>query len=141
MANRNDPLGYDMKCGLDITKDGRSASGAELVSDGMLHRLLVDHLPLVDAPLGYIEYGEDVRKWAGSAVTQEGLDVRAAGLQPILERDERIESATVTAKLTSQPGALVEFELDVSATLRTGEKFSRVLAVSALTVEFLAQGR
>lgn len=139
MANRNDPLGYDMKCGLDIDRGGRSASGAEFVADGMLHRLLVDLLPLVDSPSGYIEYGEDVRRWCGAAIGDEELSARAAGLGPILERDERILETTVTATRTSAPGALLTFELAIEASLRTGETISRVVGVSAVTVEFLAQ--
>ncbi len=141
MANRSDPLGYDMKCGLDIDRGGRSASGSELVLDGMIHRLTTDDLPLAESPLGYIEYGEDVRKWLGASIGDEELAARAAGLQPILERDEAIVEATVTATRTSAPGALISFDLSIQATLRTGETIRYVLPISAVTVEFLAAGR
>jgi len=141
MANPNDPLGYDMKCGSDIEPGGRSASGVELVGDAILHRVTTKQLPLVESENGYIEYGDDVREWIGLGLTQEGIDAKAATLAPIIERDERVRQAEVSATLTTSPGSMWAITIAVDAALRTGETISRVFGVSAVTVEVLAQGR
>ncbi len=141
MADRNDELGYDIDAAADIDRGGRSASGTRLVANAILHRLTTDELPLIDSPSGYEEYGEDVRRWLGEALTTDTLNARAAGLGIILERDPRISTAEVTGTLTQAPGSLYAFELTVTAHLRTGETISLVMGVSAVTVEILSQGR
>jgi hypothetical protein len=140
VADRNSLLGYDMKCGTDIEPSGRSASGAELVADAILHMITTGDLPMVESENGYIEFGDDVRKWIGLELTQDGLEARAAGLGVIIERDKRVRQVEISATMTTRDPTLWAIEIAITATLRTGETISTVFGVSALTVERLAQG-
>lgn len=141
MATRY-PLGLDMHYRGDLDRGGRDSSGEELVLSAMIHRLTVDTLPLIGSPNDEEDYGDDIRKWCGEPMTPNQLSVRAAGLGPILERDERIVEADVGGTITSTRGApLLTFDLDINAKLSDGSTLSRRLAVSSVTVEFLSQGR
>lgn len=131
----------DLWCETDIDPGGREASGAELVGQDILHRLTTGVVPLVDSEEGFVEYGEDVRLWAGAELTEDELAARAATLGPIIERDECVREAEVTSELTTAPGSLWTFRLNVTATLRTGETITRIIGVSSVTAELLAEGR
>lgn len=140
-ANPADPLGFDMKVGVDLDPSGRSCSGVELVEDAMLHRLSCGRLLLTGAPDDQVEFGEDVTAWVGEALTQEELESRGPLLEEVIRRDPRIADATVAISLTTPPTApQVAFTITVNARVTTGQNISRVVGVSAITVDFLAGG-
>jgi len=155
MADPSSSLGYDWFYGTyqyvdadgvtqtthDMAPDGRSASGADLVSSAIVHRLTTDLLPLIDSEEDNIEYGEDVRRWVGAGLTADALAARAAALGPVIERDPRVLSSEVTSEISTAAGALFIFKLFISAQLRTGETIDRVIGVSDVTVQLLAEGR
>lgn len=142
IANRSDPLGYDMKVGADLDRGGRSASGLELVADAMLHRLSEDTLLLTGAPNDEVEFGENVRKWVGEALDQAALDAKAPRLEEVLRRDPRIASVTLSLSVAQGADASkYRFIINVSAVTVRGQIIDRIVGISAVTVEFLAQGR
>lgn len=141
MPNPNDPLGFDVYARNDIDRGGRSSSGAELATNAILHRITEGVLPLVDSESGFVDFGDDVRRWIGLGLTQEGLDARAAALGPIIERDERVRSADVTGTLAPGPSSAWAFQINVAAQLRTGETISLAIGVSDVSVQLLSEGR
>lgn len=140
-ANQADPLGYDVKVGSDLDPSGRSATGLELVTDAMLHRLMADRLALTGAPDDEVEFGEDVRRWAGEALDADALAARAPRLEEVLRRDPRLASVAVALTLTAgAPASRYRFLISVSAVTVRGQVIERIVGVSQVTVEFLAQG-
>ncbi len=139
-TDRNDGLGFDVSAREDLDRGGRSESGRDLVTSAILHRITVDKLPLAESEEGFIDFGEDVRAWVGGSFSEATLGARAAGLAPIIERDPRVESATVEGRLARLPGALYDFELAISAQLKSGEIIDLVMGVSLVTVDLLAKG-
>lgn len=141
-ANRFDPLGYDVKLGEDLDPSGRSASGLELVADGMLHRLEQGRLLQTGAPDDQVDFGEDLRTWIGEALSDDVLAARQPRIEEILRRDPRIASVTVQLSLaTGKTAARVRFLIRVQAVTISGEVIDRIVGVNAISVEFLAQGR
>lgn len=140
-ATQADPLGYDVKIGLDLDAGGRAASGAELVADAILHRMMVGRLLLTEAPEDEADYGEDVRAWVGEALSQEQIEARGPRLQEVLSRDPRIASVAVALRVaTGADASRYRFIVAVSAATITGEIIDRIVGVSQVTVDFLAQG-
>lgn len=144
MANRNDPLGFDMKVREDLDRDGRSSSGRELVLDAIYRRLTTDQLPLIDSEDGNVNFGENIFRWLGESLTEDQVLARAAGLGSLLENDERMPTVDVIAEnvVTSSQG-LTSFDLRVSATLADSTLVSARVGVTAagVTVELLSRGR
>lgn len=142
VANARDFLGFDAKVGEDLDPSGRNASGLELVADGMLHRLSQGRLLQTGAPDDQVDFGEDVRTWVGEAVTQDVLDSKAPRLEEVLRRDPRIAGVTLSIQLTTGDDASrYRFLINVSAVTVRGQTIDRIVGVSAISVEFLAQGR
>lgn len=142
IASASDPLGYDVKIGSDLEPSGRSASGIELVADAMLHRLSQERLLMTGAPDDQVDFGEDVRTWIGEAVTQDVLDERAPRLEEVLRRDPRIASVTLSLQLVAgEDASKYRFLINVSAVTIRGQTIDRIVGVSQISVEFLAQGR
>ena len=142
IASASDPLGYDVKIGSDLEPSGRSASGIELVADGMLHRLSQGRLLMTGAPDDQVDFGEDVRTWIGEAVTQDVLDERAPRLEEVFRRDPRIANVTLSLQLVAgEDAAKYRFLINVSAVTIRGQTIDRIVGVSQISVEFLAQGR
>lgn len=140
-ANPADPLGFDMKVGEDLDPSGRSASGLELVTDAMLHRLEADRLLLTEAPDDEVDFGENVRLWVGEALTQEALEAKAPRLEEVLRRDPRLASVSVSLTLLAvAPAGQYRFLIAITAVAITGQIIDRIVGVSQVTVEFLAQG-
>ena len=141
IASYADPLGYDVKVGEDLDPSGRSASGLELVTDGMLHRLQADRILLTAAPDDQVEFGDDVRKWVNEALSQSDLDARAPRIEEVLRRDPRL--ASVAVALSVAPTAVASryrFLIAISAVTIRGQVIDRIVGVSQISVEFLAQG-
>lgn len=133
-----DPLGYDVLIDEhDLDAGGRSATGEELVLAAIAHRLTCAQLAMVDAPDDQVDYGVDVRRWVGEALTQSELAARVPLIDEVLHRDPRIAATRLT--LTRGPASAdASLILDVTATLVTGQTISRVASISAVSVEFLA---
>ncbi len=132
-----DPLGYDAFLDEDLDAGGRSATGLELVTNAIPHRLMADDLLCIDAPGDRIPFGVDVRKWVGAAVTQDDLDAKIPLVDAALHLDERIAATRITMGL--QPASsLVAFTIGIEALTVTGEVISRVVGVSSVSVAFLA---
>jgi hypothetical protein len=141
-ASRTDPLGYDVKIGADLDPSGRSAAGHELVADAILHRLEQDQLLLTGAPDDQIDFGVDVRRWIGEATTDDAIAAKVPQLEEVVRRDPRIASATVTiTRVTGETAARYKLLIRVQAITVVGQIIDRIVGVSAVTVEFLAQGR
>lgn len=139
VANQADPLGYDVAVDYDLDPSGRSASGLELVLSGMLHRLSQGRILMTGAPDDQVDFGEDVRQWIGEALDQRALDARAPLLEEVLRRDPRLASVTVSLRTAAgQDASQVAFYIDVSAVTIRGEQLAKVIGVSALSVQFLA---
>ena len=136
----NDPLGYDVWIRDDMAEDGRSATGLELVSNAIVHRLTTGMLPLIGAPDGEADYGEDVRRWCGSTMTRQQAEARGPQVAAIIQRDERIETADVIASL-SGPSTGYALRLEIDAKTVRGQTIALVLGVSSVTVDILAEGQ
>lgn len=137
-----DPLGYDVHVRDDLDPTGRSATGDELLEAAMLHRLQCDRLLMTGAPDDEIEFGENVRRWVNETVNAEELAARAPRLEEVLRRDPRVASAVVSLSLAPSDGThRHRFTIQISVVAVTGTLIDRIVGVSALTVEYLAQGK
>ena len=146
MASRADPYGYDLYVGpqpdgsIDMSRNGRSCSGAELVRNAMLARCLSDTLPMVGAPGGYVAFGKNVRTWVGSAIDDTTADSRARELAVVFARDPRLDPGSITVAIATQPrGAQHAFTITASARLTDSTPIDLVLGVSSISVDVLAQ--
>ena len=141
-ASAADPLGLDMKVGADLDPSGRSATGIELVQDAILHRLQEDRLSMVGAPGDEIDFGVDLRKWIGEALSDDALAAKTPAVEEALRRDVRI--ADIRLKITKTTGADAArwaLRVAVRAVAISGETIDRIVGVSQVSVEFLAAGR
>jgi hypothetical protein len=128
----------------DLDPLGRSSSDAELVEAAILHRLMVDKLPLVEAPGGEVDWGRNVRRWVGTITTQDRADAKAPELVMVIGRDPRVDNGSIRVDITLLPNSgdpsAYTFEIAVDAQTVRGVPISMVLGVSGVTVEKLAQG-
>lgn len=136
----NDPLGYDIFIREDMAADGRAATGRELVSNAILHRLTTGTLLLIGAPGGEVDYGEDVRLWCGATTTQEQASARGPQVAAIIQRDERIDTCDVSVALAG-PKTGYTMRMEISAQTVTGQQIDLIVGVSAITVDILAEGQ
>ena len=142
LANPADPLGYDAFVDTDITPTGASCSGAVLVQNAILHRLMAETLPLIGAPGGRVSYGVNVRKWVQEVTNQELADAKAPLIAAVIARDTRVDpgSIQVTVSPTVLKGALANFNISIQARTTTQLPIAMVVNVTAVTVQMLAQG-
>lgn len=142
-----DPLGYDMRyAGGDLDPTGAAATGLELVEEGILDRLQCGRLPMIGAPGDEVEFGEDTRLWVAECTTEASAAAKGPRVAIILQRDtDRI--ARVDAKVriaigdtTLSDGSKVSLEIDLTVYLTNGATLERIVGISQVTVEFLAQG-
>ncbi len=141
-ASASDPLGFDFKVGADLDPSGRSATGLELVQDALLHRLQEDRISMVGAPGDEIDFGVNVRKWVGEALSDDALAAKTPAVEEALRRDVRI--ADIKLKITKATGADAArwaLRIEVYAVTISGETIDRIVGVSQVSVEFLAAGR
>lgn len=141
-ASAADPLGFDFKVGADLDPSGRSATGIELVEDALLHRLQEGQLLMVGAPGGVIDFGIDVRLWVGEALSDAALTAKNPQVEEVLRRDPRV--ADVTVRITRTIGADASrwsLRIVIRALTVNGETINRIVGVSQVSVEFLAEGR
>ncbi len=136
----NDRLGFDLWIGEDMDPSGRNATGRELIINGALHRLTTDALLLAGAPDGYVEFGIDVRRWCGAAISQADASARGLLLVEVLQRDPRVETADV-AVTVQRSGQLYDLTIDLTIYPTGGtDPIPLVLGVNAITVELLSEG-
>jgi hypothetical protein len=144
-----DMLGFDAFLDEDISPNGRSATGAELVANAIPHRLMADTIPLIGAPNGVKEFGVNVRRWVGEPLTfrpdgtSPELDAKVAQIDAALHRDPRIAQNQIVltkapAGSTLTDGSQAQILITITSTLVTGVTVSRVVGVSAVSVGFLA---
>lgn len=140
------PLGYDVDVNTDMLPDGRACSGARLVGNAIVHRLMEDTLPTIGAPGGVAEYGVNVRNWVQEATTQARAAAKGPQLAAVISRDTRVDPASIRVQLTVAPsvsfanGSAVDLGIVINAQTTTGFPIALVLGVSAVTVEILSQG-
>lgn len=140
------PLGHDVDIVDDMQPDGRCCSGGRLVGNALLHRLMVDTLPLIGAPDGVVAYGEDVRKWVQECTTPARAAAKVPRLVAALSRDPRVDAASIRVSILVKPSltfsdkSAVDFAITISAQTTTGLPISLVVGVSSVTVELLSQG-
>jgi hypothetical protein len=141
VADPADPYGYDVDVDTDMAVDGHACSGARLVGNALLHRLMADTLPMIDAPGGAVAYGEDVRKWIGECTTQERANAKIPRIVAALSRDPRVDPASLRVSIDlAATGALVDFAITITAQTTTGLPIALVVGVSKISVELLSQG-
>lgn len=140
------PLGFDVDIDTDMQPDGRACSGARLVSNAILHRLMADSLPLIGAPGGVAAYGEDVRKWVGECTTPARAAAKAPRIVAAIARDPRIDASSIRVSINVNPSitfpdrSAVDFAITISAQTTNALPISLVVGVSKVSVELLAQG-
>lgn len=146
IASPADPLGYDMRyTGGDLDPTGAAATGEELVDEAIIDRLTDGKLSMIGAPNDEIEFGEDVRLWVGAAVTPASVAAKGPLLAIVLQRDQRIARADVLVSVATPgtsfaDGSLVDITIEITAVLSTGAVLDRIVGISQVTVDFLAQG-
>jgi len=116
--------------------------GIELVEDALLHRLQEGQLLMVGAPGGVIDFGIDVRLWVGEALSDAALTAKNPQVEEVLRRDPRV--ADVTVRITRTIGADASrwsLRIAIRALTVNGETINRIVGVSQVSVEFLAEGR
>lgn len=139
-------LGYDVDVDTDMQPDGRACSGARLVGNAFLHRLMVDELPLIGAPGGVAAYGEDVRKWVGEATTPARAAAKVPRVVAALSRDPRVDPSSLRVTIDVRPSitfadkSAVDFAININAQTTTALPIALVVGVSKISVELLAQG-
>lgn len=146
MADRGDELGFDLSIGpvagggVDMSRNARSCSGVELVRNGMVARSMSGTIPLIGAPGGRVDFGEDVRAWVGEALTDGAAATKAQRLAIVYARDRRLDPGRITVKVTPQPaGAQYAFLIAVQAFTVTGAAVPLLLGINDLSVDVLAQ--
>ncbi len=146
MADRRDPLGFDAYIGpqpgggVDITADGRAASGVELVRNGMVARCLSDAISMVGAPGGVRAFGKDLRALVGGATTDDFGPALAQEMAIIFARDPRLDAGSILVAVTvGAAGAQYAYALQVTARTTTQQPIAMLLGVSAVSVDILAQ--
>lgn len=145
MADRSSPYGFDMYVGpvgggvVDMTSDGRSCSGAELVRNALVARSMTNEISMIGAPGDVVPFGKDVREWVGQATAEGDDEARAQELAIVYARDPRVDAGSISVVIAATlAGSQYEFTIAVDARLTNGLPISMVIGVSSLTVELLA---
>lgn len=136
----NDPLGYDVFLREDIATDGRAATGLELVSNAILHRLTTGMLLLIGAAEGETDFGEDARTWCGATITEGQANARGPQVAAIIQRDPRIDTCDVTVALAG-PSTGYTLTMTIEAKTVTGQTIDLIVGVSSIAVDILAEGQ
>lgn len=149
-----DPLGYDAALLLDdLDPTGRAAAGIELYEAAVYHRITCDQLPMigsgiVDPVTGVevIDFGVDVRSWCGEPIDRADAANKATILDEVIHRDPRTAKTAITVEIAPpgvamSDGAMAVLLVRLVLTTVTGEVLDRIVAVNAISVEYLAAGR
>ena len=136
----DDPLGFDVLVADDIGADGRTGTGAELAKWAIYHRLTTEKLYLIGAPGNLVDFGVDVRRWVGAAMTPASAAAKGPQVEIVVRRDPRISTVRAAVTLAGPSLAKYAMRIVVDATLVSGQTISLVLGVSAVTVDLLSLG-
>ena len=83
-----------------------------------------------------------MRPWLDEGLTQDDIQRRSTRIEAVLRRDPRIATIAVSASITTGDDASrSRFTIRVFGQTTRGQAIDRIIGVSAITVEFLAQGR
>jgi hypothetical protein len=147
-ADRASPYGFDVAIGptasgdVDMTTDGRSCSGVELVRNSLVGRCMADVIPMIGAPGGFVAWGKDVRSWVGSPMSPEIATRRQQELALVFGRDNRVDKSSIVVTVApALAGSAYRLTIAVSLRLTDTSKVSFTLGVTAsdVTVDNLAQ--
>lgn len=124
-ANPASYYGTDIRCMTDADPFLSAATGLEIVRQDAFHRITTDD---VLGP-GGVAWGRDIRRLLGAPARD--LPAQQASFEEVLQRDQRIQRATVTLTATARNGiADVTFEAECITALGP---FSLILSVQELT--------
>lgn len=137
--NRSSRLGFDVYIRNDMDPSGRSSSGPELTLNSILHMLQHDTLLLIGSTNGYVDYGKDIRRWAGQHMTALQAASKGPEVVEVVQRHPHVDSATAEVSLASSR-SLYTLQIALHVELVTGDVLDRVLGVNEVTVELLAEG-
>lgn len=117
--------GTDIRCVTDADAFLSAATGLDILRQDAIHRITTDD---VLGP-GGVAWGRDIRRLLGAPARD--LPAQQAAFQEVLERDPRIQRATVTITATTRGGvADLLFEADC---LTAEGSFELILSVQDLT--------
>lgn len=117
--------------GLDLDTKMRLEPDTEtLLLNAIIRRLSTPRGSIPEYP----SYGYDLRSLLGKTLTNAQLLQEQAAIAAQLEQDERIRRARCSLSLSSTTGTLTA---TIVAVLETGETFTRVLSVSAVTISII----
>jgi phage baseplate assembly protein W len=123
-----EPLGYgvDLSCLTDLTSRMESISGTQALFEALVRRLDCPRGALVDDG----DYGFDLRGAMNRGLTRANLVGISAAVRAEMEKDDRVESASVTSTISSDGT-----ELTVVARVRPFDEsagpFALTLAVTS----------
>lgn len=143
IASPANVLGYDAYVRFGAMDPlGRDATGEELVTNAIIDRLTIGNLPLVEAPDGEVEFGDDVRLWVGEAMTDDSFPAKGARLAAVLQREPRLEPSTIRCVVTRAVATLPDYDLTIAITAETtnARPINLVLGINDVTVALLSQG-
>lgn len=112
----------------DMAPEGLVVTGHRVVAEALARRLMTPRGRLI----GYPNYGHDLTQFVNADMSERDLIAMQAGIKAECEKDERVESVSVTSVLRSD--GLMTIAIDV---IGTKGPFSLVLAVSSVTVQLL----
>jgi hypothetical protein len=142
MANRSDPLGYDLDVGprasgrVDLYRDARACSGVQLARNEIVSRLMSDTIKMIGAPGGVIDWGYDVRADIGSP---GGPNQTRIAL--VIGRSKRILTGSIRVDVQRQAtGAHHAYTVKIDARTVNGEDVNLLLGITDATVERIAAG-
>ena len=123
-----------------MLSDGATCSGAALVRNAMVARSMTDTIIMIGASGGVRPFGRDVRAWVGSPMTSSTRAARGQELAVIYARDPRLDAGSILVTIAATgAGSQYAFTIDVSARTTSGVPIAMVMAISAITVDILAQ--
>lgn len=138
VATPQPPFGYgrDLSCVDDITPtlDDVDPFSVQAVSEATIRRLSTARGTLVDDP----DYGLDLRSYCNRGVPARELAQLAGGIRNEVTKDDRIETATVTASLAGTNELRVQ--ITITPVDPATEPFRLTLAVTSADVLLEALG-
>ncbi len=126
------PFGRDTSA-TDQVRYGVIVSGPRLVAESIFRLLRTPKGQLLSDPF----WGESLADRLGSDFSQADADTLPSQLEAAIEKDDRIDSVTVTSTLSKVGATALLLKLTIAATLSDGSSFSMVVAYQDLTVTLL----
>lgn len=127
-------FGLDFWCDGDLAPDLRTTTGLELAQQAIAARLSTPHGMVIDDP----DYGEDLSVYLSAALTKNTLPKIIGAALGQIQKDDRIQNASVTARLSGPFDARI-VELDIGGTFLDAP-FALTLAITDVSVSVLKSG-